>query len=1060
MRVKNIRSCRLLISAIFIVQMPLGSSFLQGQDKNAESSAFFENHVRPLLVERCLKCHGPSKSESGLRLDQFSLMMKGGDSGSALVAGDTKGSLLLKAIRHEDGLEMPPKEKLNQQQISSLEEWVLSGAFWPEGEKLGSVGAPVRSGPISDEERAFWSLQPIADPNPPDVESPNAINNDIDRFVLSRLSEDKLGMRRQTDKRTLLRRATFDLTGLPPTREEIEAFLTDETPAAYSKVIERLLASAAYGERWGRHWLDVVRYADTAGETADYPTPLSYKYRNWVIDAFNSDMPYDEFIREQIAGDILGAEMIVQAGSSPSQDTLNRYREMMTATGFIAISRRFGFDVENYHYLTIQDTIDTVGQSVLGLTLGCARCHDHKFDPVNMTDYYAWYGIFDSTKYSFPGSEEKKRPYDSFPAIPPQVASQRTLHFEQQVAALDGSLKQLESEKAAIEMQAASVLGTTGFCGFENETIGEMPSTPWSGLDSAKISESSQSPFTNAFPIGSRGISCPSDEANNAFGRTLATAHTAENTPILYYNIDFRNLEIAASGTGSYRFYMGHGPGNSGAVEVAANATHLLLKNGGGYEPICELKMGTWYNLQITADLKTKTYSGRIASASSEAVGFSGRAFTSGWDGIIDYTFVDKYGPGSGATPAHDIDNLLIDTNSLLPFDKSIADAAALAERLKELSETINRLASLRKQIESDTVKLDSLKKSGPIAMSEMVYGAMDKEKPSDTPIQLRGDILRLGDVVPRRNLEVLGGENLTGPGSGRRELAQWLTRPTNPLTARVMVNRIWQQHFGRGIVSTENDFGARGQRPSHPELLDWLASRFIESGWSIKSMHRMIMESASYQQSGDYDDRAAELDPDAKLLWRFNRRRLSAEEIRDAILMISNNLDPTMPGEHPFPPVDTWGYTQHSPYYAVYPTNHRSLYLMQQRLKRHPYLSLFDGPDTNVSTSRREPTTVPTQSLFLMNNELVHESSIAIAKNFLAAMPDTREQIYQLFMLTLGRPATKAEIDEALDFQRDYETALAASSGMPGDAPNRTLFALAAFVRSLLTRNEFLFVD
>jgi hypothetical protein len=336
---------------------------------------------------------------------------------------------------------MPPEEKLDDREIAALVRWIQDGAAWPEGMMLGGISLKVRGGAITDEERAFWSFQPVADSEPPEIQPPQIqdgpIKNDIDRFVLAKLRDAKLQPMRPADKRVLIRRATFDLTGLPPTPENIKAFLDDDSPRAFAKVVDRLLESNAYGERWARHWLDVVRYSDTAGETADYPTPLSYKYRNWVIRAFNSDKPYDQFVREQIAGDILA-----------NDEAPERYRDMLTATGFIAISRRFGFDVENYHNLTIQDTIDTVGQAFLGLSLGCARCHDHKYDPLNTADYYAWYGIFESTRYSFPGSEQKKRPYDSFPVLPPAAAGRVKAEFDAEFASLETRIKELAAGKA------------------------------------------------------------------------------------------------------------------------------------------------------------------------------------------------------------------------------------------------------------------------------------------------------------------------------------------------------------------------------------------------------------------------------------------------------------------------------------------------------------------------------------------------------------------------------------------------------------------------------------
>lgn len=1014
-----------------------------------EALAFFENSVRPVLIQHCVKCHGPKKSESGLRLDEISKIRAGGDSGPALVPGDPDNSLIIQAIRHEEGMAMPPKGKLEEREIAALVSWVKAGAVWPEGMKLAGDAPELRSGPVTAAERAFWSYQPVTDPQPPAVDPAAPVRNDIDRFVNAKLASTGMAMRPAADKRTLLRRASFDLTGLPPTAADIESFLKDESPDAFAKVVDRLLASQAYGERWGRHWLDVVRYADTAGETADYPSPLAYKYRNWVINAVNADMPYDEFLREQIAGDLLGQEMLTKLGSQPDAAALAKYREMLIATGFIAISRRFGFDVENYHNLTIQDTIDTIGQSVLGLTLGCARCHDHKFDPVSSKDYYALYGILESTRYSFPGSEEKRRPYDLYPALPPAIAAARKAEFDGQLAKLEADVKQAEAEKMALSDSLAQLVGSAGFNGFENETIGQPPTKPWSALARATIADTAQSPFTNVFPVGSRGIAFPNNGDNNAFVRSLEPVHTAQTTPVLYYNIDFRNTTPAEAGPGAYRFYLGHGPGASAAFEIAINGSTLFAKNGGRYDPIRELKPGQWYNLQITLDLKARTYSGSVGSP-GDVSPFKDFAVTEGWDGTIDTTFVDMYGPGGGSRPAHEVDNLIIATTPFLPVDKSIDNAEQRANDVKAMlskSDGINaRLSALVSQ-------RDQLKAAGPY---EVVFGAMEQDKPKNAQIQLRGEKLKLGDTVARRNLDILGGELVPeNAGSGRLQLAHWLTRPENPLTARVMVNRIWQQHFGHGIVSTENDFGTRGQRPTHPELLDWLATRFVHSGWSLKAMHRLIMNSATYQQASTYDPAAAEMDPEAKSLWRFNRRRLSAEEIRDAMLFVSGDLDPTMGAEHPFPPVETWGFSQHGPYYAVYPTNRRSVYLMQQRLKKHPFLGLFDGADTNVSTPRREPTTVPTQALYLMNNEFVHERSASLAKRIVATQATDEQRLHDLFVSAVGRTPSAEELADSTSFLKGYQQAL--TTGTPEE---RQLAAWSALIRTILTRNEFLYVD
>jgi uncharacterized small protein (DUF1192 family) len=1007
---------------------------------DTDSLAFFENNIRPLLIENCVKCHGPKKSESGLRLDSKQAVLKGGESGPAVVAGKVEDSLLITAVRHEDGFEMPPGKKLSKREITSLVTWIEKGAAWPDGMTLAK-GPKLRGGPITDVERAHWSYRKILDPTPPQFDSSPSVRNDIDRFVQSRLAEAGLKPRSLASKRVLIRRATFDLTGLPPAPAEIDAFLQDESENAFSKVVDRLLSSKAYGERWGRHWLDVVRYADTAGDTADYPTPLSYKYRNWVIDAFNKDKPYDQFVREQIAGDIL-------AGQTDDISAVE-YREMLTATGFIAISRRFGFDVENYHHLTIQDTIDTLGQAVLGLTLGCARCHDHKYDPVNTDYYYAWYGIFESTRYSFPGSEQKKRPYDSFPALPPPIATKRKADHDARVAKLDADIARLAAEikskterlKAAggwlaylegrrLKQTSRDENGNTGMLVWHG---GELPLVGVNISDVELKVPGTVPPKTlvvHPNPKEGVGIAWRSPMA----GRVLISgkvqdAHNCGDS--VAWHIDhvdeqgLRNVKEGAIGTNSAQdFAMKEKP-----IEITVRAGDFLQlavmpKSNHGCDltqvdfTIAEVdgKKRKW---NVVADVVDDFLEGNPNDDQYKNAGV--------W---YFFQVAEDRGKSAGGTSSNGL----------------------AAEEIAELQATIGRLS---KETEPLAAERDALKKSGPY---EVLYAAIEQDKPKDAQIRIRGDRVNLGDAVPRKNLEILGGNLLASPGaSGRAEMAVWLTWQNNTLTPRVMVNRIWQQHFGRGLVATANDFGTRGEKPSHPKLLDWLASRFVENGWSVKSMHRLLMNSATYQQSSEFDEAAAEKDPEARLLWRFNRRRLSAEEIRDAMLLVSGELDPTTGGEHPFPAVESWGFSQHAPYYGVYATRRRSVYLMQQRLQRHPFLSLFDGADVNVSTARRDLTTVPTQALYLMNSDFVHEQAASVVRRIFAGDNGQVARLQSLFELTLGRPARESELTESAAFLNSYVAALA-ETGMAKE--QREQAAWSGFVRTILTRNEFLFVD
>jgi hypothetical protein len=868
-------------------------------------------------------------------------------------------------------------------------------------------------------EPALWSLRPIQDPALPMVKNRQWLQSPMDAFILAQLEAKGLTPAKPAERRTLLRRVTYDLTGLPPTKAELDSFLADRAPDAFAKVVERLLASPAYGERWGRHWLDVVRYADTAGETADYPVREAYKYRNYVIAAFNEDKSYDQFLCEQIAGDILAR-----------QGRREKYAERVTATGYLAIARRFGFDSENYQYLTIQDTIDTLGQSVLGLTLGCARCHDHKFDPISMSDYYALYGIFESTRYPFPGSEQKPAVRAMTPLVPPAEAGRMRVAYDHHVAGLESELEQRKLPRSKVtiaalddldgdfELQAVSAGGSLGVL---------VP--PWVSAGRAEVTTHAQSPYRNCYPRGGAvGVSIPRDAEEHSIGQALPP-RTAAPGGALHVNFDFRNT---SDGAGSYRFYLGHGPGKSPAVELYINGDTFFLQSGTAVQSLRAVKRDAWYNVRLTLDLRTQRYSGTVGTP-GDSTSFSGKAFASAWDGTLDYLQIDHKGHLAGVRPAHEIDNVAVRD----------APIPALATQPERVGRTANVAQECKRLIER-----------GPY---ELAYAASEGT-PHDVRIQKRGEPTRPGSQVPRRFLEILGGDKLPADagGSGRQALANWLTRPENPLTARVMVNRIWQHHFGRGLVATENDFGTRGRPPTHPGLLDYLAHHFQSHGWSVKSMHRLIVLSATFQLSAEAAAENVAADPANDWHGRFERRRLDAEEIRDSMLALSGRLDRSVGGPHPFPATGT-PFTQHAPFTAVYETHRRSVYLMTQRIRRHPFLALFDGADPNASTARRRLTTVPTQALFLMNNPFVHEQAAGFADRILRLAGDDRERIQLAFKMALARPPSTGESRSATGFLRRYGNEIK-NAGVP---PERQMpECWAALARTLLCRNEFLFVD
>ncbi len=750
----------------------------------ARADEDFEKQVRPLFVQHCISCHGQDKQKAGLRLDSKAGWEKGGDSGPAVVPSHPDKSLLIKAVRGEGGLkQMPPKGKLSDREIAALTKWVKDGAIDPRD------GGPARIGGTTLEAaRKWWAFQPVKRGVVPN----STFTNPVDAFIVGRLGDIKLSLSPPADKRTLLRRATYDLTGLPPTAQEADAFLKDDAPEAFSKVVDRLLASPQYGERWGRHWLDLVRYADTAGENSDHPLPHAWRYRNWVIDSFNRDLPYNEFLREQIAGDILAV-----------QGPAEKYAARTVATGFLALARRFDHDCDKSMHLTHEDGIDTLGRAFLGLSIACARCHDHKYDAITARDYYALYGILDSTKFAFPGCEAKQQPRDLVPLMPSTEWDRVIKPHQEQVAKFDADIR--------------------------------------------------ANPPTGAFA-----------------------------------RVGF-------------------------AVQ--------------------------------RADL--------VRTAPKRAFAF-----------------------------------------------------------------------------------------------------AVVEGKPADARLHLRGDPEKLGDPVPRRWLEVLGGTPITTTtGSGRLDLANWVASRDNPLTARVMANRIWLHHFGKGLVKTPNDFGTRGITPTHPELLDWLAAEFVEKGWSVKALHRTIMLSAAYQQASGTREDSAKLDANNDLYWRFDRRRLSAEELRDSLLAASGQLDRKPAESHPFPPESAWGYTQHVPFSTFFETDKRSVYLVGVRNRRHPFLGLFDGADPNATTPQRQTTTVPTQALYFLNDPFFHLQAAQLAA--LAMTKPDAARLDELFRVALQRLPTKKDRDFATAFLDRYATSLTDTP-----AADRAKVAWAALARILLASNEFLFVE
>jgi len=798
-------------SGLGAVPTPAAARF--AESPTTEQLAFFEQRIRPVLSDHCYECHSAQskKIKGGLMLDSRAGMQKGGDTGAAVTPGDPEASLLVQAVRHADpDLAMPPKKKLPDSAISDLETWVRMGAPDPRNDDtLATMQA--KSAIDWAKARDWWSLRPVTAAPPPPVQGTGWPVGDIDRFILARIEQAGLKPGAEASKAALIRRATFDLTGLPPTPEEVAAFLADGTAAAFATVVDRLLASPRYGERWGRHWLDVVRYADTAGDNSDFPIPQLHRYRDWVIAAFNRDLPYDQFVSDQLAGDLLGGE---------GEERLQR----LIATGYLANARRFGSRVDDYpQHLTIEDTIDNLGRTFLGLSVNCARCHDHKFDPIATKDYYALYGIFNSTRYPWPGIELEQKQRDLVPLVAPDQ-------------------------------------------------------------------------------------------------RTAAEAQIAE-----------KQME-------------------QGRLDNEAKKLKDALKN-------------------VPAEEKK----------------------------------------------AHE-------------------------ELIKTAEKTANE------------------HKSKPLPF-EQAYAVADGAKRADAAVQIRGDPAKPGETVRRHFLTALGGAELPSNdgSSGRRALAEWILAKDNPLTARVMANRIWHHHFGRGLVPTPNDFGKQGKPPTHPELLDHLASRLRMVGWSVKTMHREIMLSRTYRLATTRDAEAIARDANNDLLAAYPRRRLDAESLRDTLLALGGNLDLSPAGAHPFPKPGTWNFTQHNPFKAVYASDRRSVFLMTQRIQRHPYLAIFDGADPSTSTPARPTSTTPLQALFLLNDPLIHEQAKRVAQRLLTDAGDRGARIQRAYALLFARPATAEELAAADQFL----TATTARLGAADTAADRLeAETWASLVRVLFRLNEFVYLD
>jgi cytochrome c553 len=805
---------------------------------------FFEKKIRPVLVANCYQCHSASAKEvkGNLRLDTKAGIRKGGDLGPSIVVGKPDESTLIQALKHADGLEMPPKQKLSDEIIADFVKWVTFGAPDPREGNASTVGKKISFA----DARKFWSLQPPKNVAPAVASNAAWARTDLDKYVIAGLEKHKLTPVADADKQTLVRRLYFDLIGLPPAPEEIDAFVLDPSPKAVETLVDRLLASPQFGERWGRHWLDVARFGESSGKERNIPYNYAWRYRDYVFDAFAKDKPYDQFIREQIAGDLLPAK------------NAEEKNEHITATGFLALSPRSlnERNAEQFAMDIADEQIDVTTRAVMGISVACARCHDHKFDPIQQQDYYALAGIFRSTEV-FAGVKRG-------------------------------------NNKTGYEGDYVSLVNTSKAGGSEQDR-----------REMARID------------------------------REIAQA----------------KVDLAR------------------AKRDADNSPAPIL--------------------------------------------------------------------GKPAKP-----NKAAKEN---PKRKKPDNVSPFRQEERRLAQLMDEREALEKKMAPP---------------GESAMGVRESAKLMDCKINIRGEVNDLGDEVDRgfvRVLQFAGAPQVDKSQSGRLQMAAWLTNRNNPLTARVLVNRVWFHLFGRGLVETIDNFGAMGEMPTHPELLDHLAIRFMDQKWSTKQLIREIVLSRTYQLSSAHNAANYESDPENKYLWRMSRRRLEAEAIRDSVLATSGRLNLERPVGSPIMKLNGELGRQVKGEELLRENNHRSAYLPLARGYVPEFLNVFDMADPELVTGQRDVTTVATQALYMMNSPVVHEMSDSAAKRILtdARLKDDGMRIDYAFRLLVGRPATADQIGDVQQFLKQFEASQAA--GMKPE--QRRQQAWATFCHTLYASAEFRYV-
>ncbi len=922
--------------------LPLGLAWLVNFGPSLLASAeleHFEKKIRPVLVDHCISCHGPAKQEGGLRLDSKIGWATGGDSGPAIIPGDAKGSPLVQALRFQGAFKAHPNHQLSSSQLLDIELWVHAGATDP---RSGTTNWEAL--PNYETGKDFWSFQAVTKPELPQPEDSTWARGAIDQFVRTAQEVKGLSPAADANKIQLVRRAYFALIGLPPTPQQIDAFLNDSRPDAFERLVDELLASPHYGERWGRHWLDLARFAESSGGGRTLLFKDAWRYRDYVIESFNADMPYDQLIREQIAGDLLPYD-------SPAQ----RSRQLI-ATAFLALGPT-NYELQDkqlLRYDVIDEQIDTAGKAFLGMTLGCARCHDHKFDPVPTSNYYSMAGIFKSTRTLFNYTDNVARWVDT-PLPLEGVMAEKMAKVEAGVTELKPRLNlkkaelRLLTQKDVKPPKPGEPQSTQKFAGIVVDERAAKTKGKW------MFSQYSQNYLDAGYYHDGNELK---GEKTLTFKTTLPVSGRYE-VRLAYAEAKNRSTHTPVT--------IGHLDGETAVVVNQQNAPTL----NGRFHLLGEFNF----------EKKGKNFV-RISTEDTD-----------------------------GHVVADAVQWLLIEDGETAASPEREAYIGVLKEEIKGMEEVLKPL----------TNKI----KARPLAMT-----VKEDSQPSDSAIRIRGIESHKGEIVPRGFIQVATlGDYPTIPEneSGRRQLAEWIVSPDNPLTARVMANRIWSWLFGAGIVRSVDNLGTTGELPSHPDLLDYLAIRLREHDWSIKAMIKEIVLSRTWQLSSEVDPKAEALDPDNRLLTYYPRRRLDAEQLRDAILAVNGKLDltlygPNVKGANEIDAQSTGA--QKIEYNYLYEDTRRSVYTPAFRVKRHELFELFDFGNVNFTMGQRNVSTVALQALYMLNNPFVIEHSKHAAERILKEVHDPDERIDIAFRRTLGRLPSGEERSLVNSFFQDGQAA------------------------------------